>query len=244
MRLQLIPLTLAALAVAACSDQPKPTEAARVVRGTLSFAKVASTSPTPVSLIVTVSDADANGTPYNIQSDGKGAYTDGSQYVSAVLDKYGTFAFNTDNSTRVAATRWVRYNFNSPVDPSNTYRPTPSNSNNYHFSTGLSSFSPWVPIQNLGVNGNPNTECGYMGNGMSNSKTTWRVSFHKGEEDVATSPTAFAVFTRTSVSPAVWTVTPVGSCSPNSNVASLRSGDGTVLYGYYNLPFFFTLKAK
>jgi len=39
---------------------------------------------------------------------------------------------------------------------------------------------------------------------------------------------------------AEWTVTPVGSCSPNSNVCALRNGPGT-LYGYYNLPFALTL---
>ena len=50
--------------------------------------------------------------------------------------------------------------------------------------------------------------------------------------------------TPSGVNPAVWTVQPVGSCSPNSNVAALRAGDGTVLYGYYNMPFFFTLTAR
>jgi hypothetical protein len=28
------------------------------------------------------------------------------------------------------------------------------------------------------------------------------------------------------------------------NIAGLRSGDGTVLYGYYTIPFYFTLTAK
>jgi hypothetical protein len=61
---------------------------------------------------------------------------------------------------------------------------------------------------------------------------------------VSNGPTSFAVVTRTSVSPAVWTITPAGSCSAVSNVASLRSGDSSVLYGYYNVSFFFTLRAK
>ena len=164
--------------------------------------------------------------------------------MQAVLDQTGTFAFNTKSATHKAAIRSVTYNFNSPVDPLNTYRPTPSNSQNFHFSTGTSALSPFIPIQNLGVNGNPSSQCGYMGNSIANSTTGWRVSFHKGNEDVSNSPAAFALFTRTSVSPAVWTVTPVGSCSPISNVAALRSDDGTVLYGYYNVPFFFTLQAK
>jgi len=195
-----------------------------------------------VSLVVAIADADGSGNSYHIRSDGQGTYTDGTQGVQAILDQYGTFAFNTVTAREVAV-RWVVYDFSSPVDPTNTYRATPSNSLNYHFSTGPASNVPFLPIQNLGVNGNPATECIYMGNGLSNSSTTWGVSFHKGLEDVPTSPTAYAVVTRTSTAPATWTITPAGSCSPNSNVASLRSSTG-VLYGYYNLPFVFTLTAR
>ncbi|MEJ7822701.1 MAG: hypothetical protein WKF85_10295 [Chitinophagaceae bacterium] len=197
-----------------------------------------------ISLIVSVNDAAGN----NITSDGKGDYLNGVDYVQAILDGSGTFAFNTLNSrsTKTVAKRWVNYNLNSPVDPNNTYRPSPSNTKNYHFSTGGSVYgtNPFIPLQNLGVNGNPATQCIYMGNGIYNSTTGWRVSFHKGYEDISNSPTSFAVVTRTSLSPAVWTITPIGSCSPNSNVAALRSQDGTLLYGYYYLPFYFTLRAQ
>jgi hypothetical protein len=200
-----------------------------------------------VSLSVTVSDKDAAGNSFNIQSDGKGSYVDGLQDVQAVLDNNGTFAFNT--TTRRTATRWVNYNFNNPVDPSNTYRPSPSNLANYHFATRASAFGSSVPIQYLGVNGNPTSECISMGNGMADASSpspsthSWAVSFHYGKEDVASTPTAYAVVTRTSVTPAVWTITPSGACSPNANVASLRSDDG-VLHGYYLLPFYFTLAAR
>lgn len=199
-----------------------------------------------ISLRVTVSNFDPNGNAYNIQNDGKGDYVNGVDYVQAILDQFGTFAFNTLSTSKpnIAAARWVVYNFNNPVDASNNYRPSPSSSQNYHFSTGSTTFGtqPYIPLQNLGVNGNPTTECIYMGNGIYNSTTGWRVSFHKGYEDVANSATSFAVVTRTSIIPAVWTITPVGICSPNSNVAALRSQDGTVLFGYYYIPFFFTLK--
>ena len=201
-----------------------------------------------IPLKVTVSDADANNVPYNIQSDGKGVYINGKDYVQAIIDQSGTFAFNTmsASNSRTAALRWVSYNFNNPVNAANTYRPAPSNSKNYHFSTGSSTFGtqPFIPLQNLGVNANPATECIYMGNGIYNSTTGWRISFHKGYENVANSPTAFAVVTRTSISPAVWNITPVGTCSANSNVAALRSDDGTFLYGNYYIPFFFTLTAQ
>lgn len=200
---------------------------------------------TAVSLIVTVVDTDSLGNPYGIQNDGQGTYTDGLQGVQAALDQYGTFAFNTQPLTGTKnRIRWVKYNFNDPVDPSNTYRPNPSTTENYHFSTGPSDFQPFIPIQNLGVNGNPVSECIYMGNSVANSTAQWRVSFHKGLEDVANSQSAYAVVTRQSLSPAVWIITPSGSCSPISNVASLRSGDASILYGYYRIPFLFTLRAK
>lgn len=202
-----------------------------------------------VSLKVTVHSMDASGNTYNIQNDGKGDYLNGVDNVQAVLDAAGTFAFNTKSSTKIAAVRWVSYNFNNPVDPANAYRPSPSNSKNYHFSTGKSLFGtdPFIPLQNLGVNGNISSECIYMGNGIYNATTNWRVSFHKGYEDTATGSTAYAVVTRTKVKATdgvdEWTITPVGTCSANSNVAALRSGDGITLYGYYNIPFFFTLRA-
>ena len=202
-----------------------------------------------VSLKVTVHSMDASGNTYNIQNDGKGDYLNGVDNVQAVLDAAGTFAFNTKSSTKIAAVRWVSYNFNNPVDPANAYRPSPSNSENYKFTTGgaLYGTNPFIPLQNLGVNGNISSECIYMGNGIKNSATNWNVSFHRGNEDTANSPTAFAVVTRTKVKATdgvdEWTITPVGACSANSNVAALRSGDGITLYGYYNIPFFFTLRA-
>jgi hypothetical protein len=197
-----------------------------------------------IALSITVSNVDSAGNAYNIQNDGQGPYVDGLQQVEARLDNYGTLAFNTQTKTSRPAVRWVTYNFSNPVDPSNAYRPDPDRVHNNHFSTGASAFSPFIPIQNLGVNGNPASECVYMGNSIANATTSWRVSFHKGNEDVAASPTSYAVVTRVSVSPAVWTIASAGNCSPNQNIASLRSGDGTVLYGYYYIPFLFTLRAK
>ena len=198
-----------------------------------------------VLLSITVADTDPSGSPYGITSDGRGAYVHGVDNVQAVIGTGGELAFNTYNSNKpVCASRWIHYDFSQPVDPSNTYRPSPSDCNNYHFSNGPSAFRPWIPLQNLGVNGNPASQCGYFGNGISNSTENWRVSYHKGYEDTADSPTAYAVFTRVGVNPDIWTVTSVGSCSPNSDVASLRGADGTPLYGYYRIPFRFTLRRK
>jgi hypothetical protein len=211
-------------------------------------AKAKTTTPPVVSLTVIVSDATGN----NIISDGLGNYVNGVKNVQAILDQSGTFAFNTNSSSNpnTLASRWVNYNFNNPVDPTNTYRPNPSNTKNYHFSTGGSAYGtdPFIPLQFLGINGNISTECIYMGNGVSNSTTSWRVSFHKGNEDVQNGPTAFAVATRTKIKAVngvdEWTIAPVGPCTSNSNVAALRSGDGTFLYGYYYIPFLFTLRGQ
>lgn len=233
MRLTLIPMTLVTLVVSGCGEQPQATAPTRRAVQTTMDAKPGALTVVP--LVVTVSALMGGG----IASDGGGAYTDGSQNVQAVLDQYGTFRFNTKFDPRTAATRWVTYNFSSPVDPLNTYVPTPSNSQNYHFATGPSAFSPFIPLQSLAIG---SSECGKMGNSIANSAQTWRVSYHAGYEDVSGSPTAFAVFTRTDAN--TWTVAASGACSPNSNVAALHSSDGTVLYGYYNLSFLFTLTRK
>jgi hypothetical protein len=211
-------------------------------------AKAKPISPPVVSLAVTISNATGN----NITSDGLGDYINGVKNVQAILDQFGTFAFNTNSASNpnTPATRWVNYNFNNPVDPTNTYRPIPSNTKNYHFSTGGSAYgtNPFIPIQYLGINGNIITECIYMGNGLSNTTTTWRVSFHKGNEDVQNGSTAFVVVTRAKIKAIdgvdQWTIAPLGPCTSNSNVAALRSGDGTFLYGYYYLPFLFTLTSQ
>jgi hypothetical protein len=236
-------LTIAA-AAAACGEGTQPAGTSAVApSGVSQEAKPG--SPPVIPLSITVSNIDAFGNPSGITNDGQGAYVDGVQNVAASLDVAGTLAFNTFTAHHGSATRWVNYDFSRPVDPLNLFRPTQDHTQNYHFSTGTSQYSPFVPVQYLGTPGYPTSECGYMGNGFqANSSTAYRVSFHKGFEDTAGSPTSFAVFTRVSVTPAVWTVQPAGSCAPTSNVAALRSEDGTVLHGYYTMPFLFTLTKK
>jgi hypothetical protein len=73
---------------------------------------------------------------------------------------------------------------------------------NYHFSSGGSQFSPFVAVQYLGTPGYPTSECAYLGNGFQAGSTTNYRQFSKGYEDTASSPTACAVFTRVSVTPA------------------------------------------
>ena len=235
---------LVLVVVAACADG-SPQAAPTAVTLAPEYARGGGGGPSVVSLSVTVSNTDSLGSAYGITNDGQGAYVDGTQNVQAQLDGGGTFAFNTFTGRRGSATRWLNYDFTHPVDPNNTFNPPQDHTQNYHFSTGPSAFSPFVAIQFLGTPGYPVSECTYMGNGFASPNgTTYRVSYHKGLEDTQTSPTAFAVFTRVSVSPAVWTAQPVGSCSPNSSVASLRNNATNQLYGYYTIPFFFTLTAR
>jgi len=233
-----------AVAAAACAEGTQPTGTSPA--GPSSVSQEAKPgAPTTIPLTITVSNTDASGNPSGITNDGLGAYVDGVQNVEARLDAAGTLAFNTFTAKRGTATRSVHYDFTHPLDPLNLFQPPQDATQNYHFSTGGSQNNPFVPVQFLGTPGYPTSECGYMGNGFqANSTTGYRVSFHKGFEDTAGSPTAFAVFTRISISPAVWTVQPAGSCSPTSNVAALRSGDGSALFGYYTMPFLFTLTAK
>lgn len=243
-------LALTLLGLAACSQETS-LSATRSVSPDDGPAAHA-TSLRVVSLVVTVDDADTFGNAYGIRSDGKGSYIDGTQSVQALLDTYGTFAFNTyqpsdQGKNQPPASRWVRYDFNNPVDPSNTYRPTPNDGNNYHFSTGAAHYSPttWVPLQNLPIG---TSECGRMGNSFSQgttvgNSTTWQVSFHENWVDQPQSPTAYAVFTR--VSAGQWMVQP-GSCGEAQSdvAASLRDRDTGTIYGNYRLPFHFTLTAK
>ena len=195
---------------------------------------------------MTVSNTDGQGNPSGITNDGRGDYVDGSEGVQAEIDRAGTLAFNTFSGNHGSATRWLNYDFGHPVDSSNGFVPPQDHTGNYHFSTGgTMTNSPWVSLQNLGTAGYPTTQCGYMGNSFAaNSSTNYRVSYHKGFEDTPGSPTAFAVFTR------VVSVRPCGRCGPSERarraqtMAALRSADGSILYGYYTIPFLLTLSAK
>src|SRR5687767_3999728 len=84
------------------------------------------TLPT-ISLRVTINDSEGN----RITSEGKGDYINGVDYVQAILDQSGTFAFNTfappQKIKNAPVKRWVVYNFNDPVDSGNDYRPSPDN---------------------------------------------------------------------------------------------------------------------
>ena len=205
-----------------------------------SSAQARQTGLAEVSLKVTVNAGN------NITSDGKGVYINGTQNVRAIIDGLGNFLFSTQASnSKTAVVRWVNYNFDQPFSGYLPLNLTVDHTKPCDFAmikSNLPGYS-FTPLQNLGAN---QSECVTLFGSFSSITSNYRVSFHRGQEDVSTSPTAFALVTRTSINPAVWTITPIGTCSPksNANVAALRSDDGTVLYGYYYLPFFFTLTAQ
>ncbi len=184
-----------------------------------------------VNLKMTVNDASG----YNITSDGGNDYVNGSQKVSASFDQYGNFIFNCGlggHGNNTYMIRWFNFNFSQPIQIFIT-PPVSSSERGLGITTGSVAGYTFIPLQNLTVG---QSECVGLTTGISGNP--WTVNFHRATEDVSSSPSAYAVVTRTSLTQ--WTVTPAGSCSPNSNVCALRNGPGT-LYGYYNMPFSFTL---
>lgn len=189
-----------------------------------------------VSLKLTVSDAAGN----KITSDGGGDYFNGSQNLRVVFDAYGNFMFSgASDNPNVPLTRFLKYDFSDP----SPLTPSPSITGIYHgnfISTGQTVTNPNnIPLQNLEINA---TKCIGLSAGLLNIDGAV-VNFHRNQstEDTPTTPTAFVYVTR--INPAQWLVTPVpplsGSCSDISNVAALRVN--TASYGYYNMPFLFTL---
>ena len=175
-----------------------------------------------------------NASESNITSDLGGDYVNGSQAVGAKFDQYGNFIFSCGTSGRgpnATLIRWLNINFNSPVEVF-INPPITGNDKVTAITTISVAAYTFIPLQNLAIG---QSECVGLTGG---SGAEWVMNFHRTAEDVPGSPSAYAVFTR--INSTQWTVTPVGPCSPNSNVCALRNGPG-VLYGYYNMPFSFTL---
>jgi hypothetical protein len=186
-----------------------------------------------VYLQVTASDAFGD----KLTSDGGGSYINGSQAVSAKFDQYGNFIFSCGTSGHgpgATLVRWMNINFDSPIEVFINPPITGNDKVTAITTVSVAAFT-FIPLQNLPIG---QSECVGLTGG---SGAEWVMNFHRTAEDVAGSPSAYAVFTR--INSTQWTVTPAGSCSPNSNVCALRYGPG-VLYGYYNMPFQFILSAQ
>lgn len=257
-RLPLYPtsLVLAALLVGCAEDTTTPLDA-----GDALMAKPGAVSS--VELTVTITDACPIGTDAlarcRIKGDGKRLaanggtlYVHGEENVKAVLDQYGNLIFDTNNS-RSSAVRSVVHDFSARYGTEGTAdgAPEPDRTRNIHFATVKSQLtSGKVHIQEMAVG---STQCVGLGNGYAqkaNPKLKGKASFHKATEDSQTSPSAYAVVRRGDAD--TWTMSP-GNGSTCSNdpypaqtddVAGVRNDDLTVLYGYYHLPFVFTLTRK
>ena len=189
------------------------------------------TGLTQVNLKVTISNFDSLGNPNYITNDGLGEYVDGLQGVTAHLDTSGFLEFNTAPIGTYPVLRSMLIDWNHPVDPNNLYRPIFARTPTFHFTT-LNA----IPIQNLGTPGNPVSQCVQVGLGVNDGTTIWTESWHKGQENTTGSPTAWGLITRTSISPAVWTLTPNNNCNPNAANAECKRTTNS-LNDPHNQPF-------
>ena len=188
-------------------------------------------STAAVSLKMTVN----NSAGYNITSDGSGDYVTGLQNVSAKFDAYGNFIFSCGLGGRGNNTylvRWLNINFSQPFGVITNPPPITGNDKVTAITTIPAVGLAFTPLQSMTIG---QSQCVGLTGG---SGANWVMNFHRGTEDVSSSPSAYAVFTK--ISSVQWTVTPAGTCSANSNVCALRNGPD-VLYGYYTMPFSFTL---
>ena len=213
-------------------QNPTPEEFATTPRGNKPG------TSTEVRLKLTVNDAAGN----NITSDGSGDYVDGQQNSSIYFSTSGNLQFTTSASSNphTPTTRWLNVDFSDPL-AGYTARGT-EKSNFISTVTTVTSPNPTL-LQNLAVG---QTKCIGFSAGISTIENGV-LNFHRNStEDTPTSPTSYVYVTRISASPAdpdQWLMTPAppvsGGCSSISNVGALRIN--TTLYGYYNMPFSFTL---
>ena len=192
----------------------------------------------PYNLKVTVDNSNGN----KVTSDGLGDYTNGSQYVTAIIDKYGNFIFDSFNSNSVQARPIRKLNFDfSDVITQYSTPPSTNTSKNYHLEA-FASVTPGItftPLQNLVTN---QSECvSFRAWGVTNGTIEWRALFHSGFDDRDTSRTGFGLVTR--VDATHWTISGLGNCTPasNQNVTALRGPNANTIYGFYRLPFSITL---
>jgi hypothetical protein len=227
----------ASLILAACND---PASAPLVARDP---APALSKAAQPTLLAVTVQDADEIGVAYMIQSDGLGEYVNGVQTMTAEVDASGNLQFGPAFSASLA--RRIRFNFTAPVDPLNSYRPDESGQQEWKFKTNPNVVPGTPAINALGVNGNPVSGCYGSTVSHQNAGTRYPIIYN-----TASDPQSVNVYiTRTSISPATWTMVTNGPCAGTANRGALYSQTVTnknapmVFRGYYQISFSLRLRA-
>lgn len=172
----------------------------------------------------------------NITSNG-GDYVDGTENTSIYFSTAGNLQFSTSasNNPNVPTTRWLNVDFSNPLPG---YPARGIEKSNF-ISTITTLTSPdTTKLQNLTPG---QTKCiGFSAGFMTIAYGV--LNFHRNStEDTPTTPTSYVYVTR--LNPTQWLMTPSvpvsGGCSAISNVGALRIN--TVLFGYYNMPFSFTL---
>jgi hypothetical protein len=227
----------ASLILAACNDPASAPLTADIPKP--AFTKAA--QPTP--LAVTVQDADALGALYRIQSDGLGEYVNGVQTMTAEIDGSGNLQFGPALSSTLA--RRIRFDFSAPVDPLNSYRPDESGQQEWKFKTNPNVVPGTPAINNLGLNGNPVSGC--YGSTVSHQNAGIRYPIIYNTASDAQSVNVY--ITRTSISPATWSVVTNGPCAGTMNQGALYSQLVTnknaqmVFRGYYKASFSLRLRA-
>lgn len=193
----------------------------------------------PISLVIENTLGDVNSTACKITSDGLGAYRNGLANMRVVIDQYGNLIFDNTANQGKKAQRSINFNFDNPLSVVQAPPFTTTTWGGYMAtikSLLLESLgTPFIRLQDMTVS---STQCVVSATGVSNGD--FIVNFHRGpNESEANSPTSFVTVTRTSATQ--WVMTP-GTCniSANADVAALYN-NGTGLYGYYHMPFRFTL---
>lgn len=189
---------------------------------------------TVVNLKMTV-----NNTVNNITSDAPRDYVNGSENISLYFSTSGNLQFSNSASRSKPVTRWLNVNLDYPLSGYSKRGTLQSG----FISTLSSTISPNPTLlQNL-VKGT--TKCITLSAGVPGGV----INFHnRSYEDIPASQSSYVYVTRISATPGdavdQWLMTTVlpggsGNCSNISGVAAFRN-DAT-LYGYYNMPFSFTL---
>jgi hypothetical protein len=206
-------------------------------------APVLSKAAQPTLLAVTVEDANALGVAYRIQSDGLGEYVNGQQTLTAEIDGSGNLQFGPVFSSALA--RRLRFNFSAPTDPLNSYRPDESGQQEWKIKTNPNIVPGTPAINALGVNGNPVSGCYGSTASHQNAGTRYPIIYN-----TVSDPQSVNVYiTRTSISPATWTMITNGPCAGTAHQGALYSqivsnkNSPMVFRGYYTLSFSLRLRA-
>lgn len=234
----------AALLLGACAGTDSAPTSPSDLRLTTAMTGAAAPSKiTPTPIAVQVEDTGPSGA-YRIQSDGLGEYVNGLQGMTAEIDPYGNLQITpaTANST-TPPQRTLKFDFSAPTDPLNTYRPDESGQRNFKIKTNAFG-NP--RIQDLGLSGNPVSACYNATIAHENTTTHHRAIFNPASDPSSTR----AYITRTSISPATWTMVSDGPCVLNANLAGVWSQDlfrknaPLIFRGYYHLQFSIQFRAK